>query len=303
MAQELVTMAEREWIKNSAVVQMGSKIKYPVMDIDKVAERIMTERKGSGMTPWVEIQPISEDMHKSPNRMATFQKDPKTGVLYGIPIAEDDFGNIRWQKIQLHDHLSLNLDKRDDARIWAAVRFHPEIQGSPWQSDTPYYKIYDPVEEAKIEINEVEQIKLAFNRVDKLLEDPKSMVHFVRYLGEDLMENANYRIVRGRLLASARNHPMEFNKRWDSRARSYAEHFYSAKALGIISSEADRGFLFKGISLGLSENEAIKFLSEDSGTMNSIVTELSDKDKVVKSVSDTINETVKSKETVEEDFN
>ena len=81
MARELVTYHERLWIRDNAVIQMGSKIKYDVMDVDKVAERISKERKSEGMTPWVEIQPISEDMHKSPNRVATFQKDPKTGNI------------------------------------------------------------------------------------------------------------------------------------------------------------------------------------------------------------------------------
>lgn len=302
MAQELVSIEERMWIAGHAVQQMGSKITYPVMDVDKVVERIMSKRKEEAMTPWVEIQPVSEDLHKTPNRVATFQKDPKTGVLYGIAISQDDFGNIKWQKIQLHDHLSLNLDNRNDARIWAAIRFHPDIEGSPWQNDSPYYKIYDPVEEARKEINEVEQIKIAFDRVDKLLGDPKSMVHFVRYLGEDLMENSNYRIVRGKLLSAARNHPVDFNHRWDSRARSYAEHFHSARVLGIITSEADRGYMFKGIPLGLSENEAIKYLSADAQVMNSIVTELSDKDILVKTVASTIRETVSAAKTGDDEF-
>jgi len=293
MARELVTYHERLWIRDNAVIQMGSKIKYDVMDVDKVAERISKERKSEGMTPWVEIQPISEDMHKSPNRVATFQKDPKTGVLYGIAIDQDEFGNIRWQKIQLHDHLSLNLDKRDDSRIWAAIRFHPDIQGSPWQKQAPYYKIYDPVEEARKEISEVEQVRTAFLRVEKLLDNPKSMVHFARFLGEDLMENANHRIVKGRLLAAARNHPFDFNQKWESKARSHAEHYFSAKSLGIIESYADRGLIFRGIALGFSDQEAIKFLSNDSSVMNSVVSELEEKDVVVQSVAKTVGDVEK----------
>lgn len=284
----LVTEADRRWIAENAVKKMGSKILYDVMDVDVVADKIMEERKLQAMTPWVEIQPISEDMHKIPNRLATFQKDPLTGVLLGIAIDQDDFGNIKWQKIQLHDHLSLNLDNRNDARIWAVVRFHPDVQGSPWQVQNPYYKIYDPVEEARVENYEIDQMEIAFDHVRKILDDPKSMVHFSRYLGMELRDNSNFEIVRGNLLRFAKNYPVDFNRRWESKTRSYGEYFESARALGIIINEADRGFLYKGISLGLSRADAIKYLSQDSAVMNGISNELAEQDSVVKAVASTV---------------
>lgn len=290
MTKQLVTLEERRWIAKNAIQEMGSKIKYSVIDIDKVVIKIMEERKTESMTPYVEIQPISEDLHKTPNRVATFQKDPITGVLYGIAIDQDAFGNIKWQKIQLHDHLSLNLDKRDDARVWAIIRFHPDIKGSPFQNQNPYYKIYDPIEEARVERGEIESMKLAFDRVDKILDDPKSMVNFCRYLGVELRENANYEIVRGKLLKEAKNHPVDFNKKWDSKNRSHGEFFESARAVGIIINEADRGFMYKGVSLGLSRSDAIKYLSQDSTIMSSISNELSEKDIVIKNVSKTIKQ-------------
>ena len=293
MGKLLVTMEERRWISTNAIQEMGSKIKYSVMDVDKVAAKIMAERKKELMTPWVEIQPVSEDLHKTPNRVATFQKDPITGVLYGIAIEQDNFGNIKWQKVQLHDHLSLNLDKRDDARVWAVIRFHPDIQGSPFQNQKPYYKIYDPIEEARIEKGEIESMKLAFDRVDKILPDPKSMVNFCRYLGVELRENANFEIVRGLLLKQARNYPLDFNKKWENKSRSHGEFFESARALGIVINEADRGFMYKGVSLGLSPADAIKFLSTDTTMMTAISNELVNKDIVIKNVSRTVKEAIK----------
>ncbi len=286
-------MEERRWIASHAIREMGSKIKYDVMDVDKVARRIMDERKKELMTPWVEIQPVSEDLHKTPNRVATFQKDPITGVLYGIAIEQDNFGNIKWQKVQLHDHLSLNLDKRDDARVWAVIRFHPDIKGSPFQNQKPYYKIYDPIEEARVEKGEIESMKLAFDRVDKILPDPKSMVNFCRYLGVELRDNANFEIVRGFLLKQARNHPLDFNRKWENKSRSYGEFFESARALGIVINEADRGFMYKGVSLGLSSADAIKFLSTDTTMMTAISNELVNKDIVIKNVSRTVKEAIK----------
>lgn len=301
--KKTVTIEERQWIAKHAVKKMGSTIQYDVMDVEKVVDKIMNDRKNEAMTPWVEIQPISEDMHKMPNKMPTFQKDPITGVHYGIAIGETDYGNPRWQKIQLHDHMSLNLDNRNDARIWSVLRFHPQIQGSPWQDDNPYYKIYDPVEEARIERSEIDAIKMAWDRVDKILDDPKAMVNFARFMGNELQENANYEIVRSLLLSSAKNNPYEFNKNWESKTRAFAEFFQSARALGIIMNEPDRGFLYKGISLGLSEQEAVKYLTQDNNVMTGISNELAEKDLVIKSVAKSMREEkVGSKENVTEDF-
>ena len=143
-------MAERQWIAKYAVIEMGDAIKTKVMNVDKVVERIVAMRAKNNMSPYVEIQPISPDMHKMPNKLATWQKDPITGVYYGIATGQDDFGNIRWQKIQLNDHLSLNMDRTNDAKIWTVLRFHPELLGSPWAKDSPYYKVYDPTEAAGV---------------------------------------------------------------------------------------------------------------------------------------------------------
>lgn len=286
MARKLITLEERQWLAKNAVKMMGKNVQYPVLDIDKAVDRITKQRASHAMSPWVEIQPISEDMHKVPNRVATFQKDPITGVYYGIALDQDEFGNIRWQKLQLHDNISLNLDKRDDAKIWAVLRFHPDIQGSPWQVQNPYYKIFDPIDEAREEGKEIELMKKAFDRVDILVENPKNMVFFARYLGEELMENSNFELVRGALLRYAKKSPFEFNKKWENRLRSFGEHFESAKALGIITNDADRGFMFRNIALGINPEEAIRTLSQDSNIMNSINNDLAEQDKIVMRIKD-----------------
>lgn len=281
MARKLITLEERQWLAKNAVKMMGKAVQYPVLDIDKAVERINEQRKSQSMSPWIEIQPISEDMHKAPNRVATFQKDPITGVYYGIVLDQDEFGNLRWQKLQLHDNISLNMDRREDAKIWAVLRFHPDIQGSPWEVQNPYYKIFDPIDEARSEGKEIEYMKKAFDRVDILLDNPKNMVFFARYLGEELVENSNFELVRGALLRYAKKEPFEFNKKWENRLRSFGEHFESARALGIITNDADRGFMFRNIGLGINPDEAIKMMSQDSNIMTAINNELAEKDQVI----------------------
>lgn len=289
MKKVLVTEAERRKIGKEAVIEMGSKVTSKVMDIDKVVNWIRTERKNKNLSPYVEIHPISEDQFKNPHKQATFQKDPITGVLYGIALSSDDFGNIKWQKIQINDMLSLNLDNDNDAKIWAVMRFNPDVMGSPFQRENPYFKIYDPVDEAIAEQNEIDEMQKAFERVSQVVKDPKRMVQFARYLGEELHDNTNYDIVKGALLRKARHNSALFNKRWESRARSFAEHFYSAVALGVITEDANQGYQYENISLGVSKQDAIKFLAKDKSVLTSISAALEEKDLAVKGVSATVN--------------
>jgi hypothetical protein len=288
MKKVLVTEAERRKIAAEATIMMGSKVTQKVIDINTVVKWIREERKNKNLSPYVEIQPISEDQLKNRSKTATFQKDPLTGVLYGIAISSDDFGNIRWQKIQVGDMLSLNLDNDNDAKIWSVLRFDPDIQGSPFQKENPYFKVYDPVDDALAEQAEIAAMQKAFERVAMLIKDPKRMVQFARYMGEELMDNTNYDIVYGALLKKARHQSALFNQRWESRARSYAEHFYSALALGIITESADGGFMFGNLPLGLSKADAIKFLSKDRVVMDSLSDELDRRDNAVQGVASTI---------------
>lgn len=282
--KQLVTLSERQWIADNAVRQLGSVITFPVLDVNKAIKRIQEDRAKENLSPYVEIQPISVDMHKVPNKIATFQKDPVTSVLYGIALNQDDFGNIRWQKIQLHDSMSLNLDKINDAKIWCVIRFHPELQGSPWEADNPYYKVYDPTDQALAEMGQIAEMRKAFGRVEMIGDKPRDMVLFARFLGEELMDNSNENIVIGTLFRYAKDSPIEFNRKWDSKIRSFGERFYSGVAVGVITQDADRGYMFRHISLGGSVEEAISFLSKDSNIMGSLNNDLDEKDILLKRI-------------------
>jgi hypothetical protein len=281
MKKELVPIEERRWIAENAVLEMGTVIKYKIMDLDKVVARMKDQREARNLTDFVTVLPLSPDMYKAPNRSMTFQKDPLTGVLYGLAIKQDQFGNIQWQKIQLSDSLPLDLTKSNDAKLWAVLRFSSDIEGSPFEGDRAYYKVFDPVEVAKEERSEVEMMKECFDRITSFQDNPKEMVLFTRFLGEDVNETSNYDVVMGQLLKKAKNYPAVFKKRWESKARSYGEKFFSAKALGIISTDADHGFTYNNIPLGVSEEDVIRFLAKDRNILNAINNELDEKDTVI----------------------
>jgi len=280
-AKLLVSLDERKLIQSEMSLEYGTKVKLRVIDLDKVVRKIKEERARFSLTPYIEIKPISPDMHKVPSRTGTFQKDPVTGIYYGIAIGQDEFGNVKWQKIQIGDNLSLNLDNNDDAKIWAVIRFNPDIKGSPFQVQNPYYEVYDPVDVARQEMGEVRSMQKAFSRVDMIQDKPIDMVMFARYLGEEIRDNATIDIVYNTLLRQARNYPVEFNKKWESKNRSYGERFASARVLQIITQDVDRGYVFKNIPLGQTEDESIRFLSKDATIMSSINNAINEQDELI----------------------
>ena len=284
MKKELVPIEERRWIAEHAFLEMGSVVKHKIMDVNKMVARMREQREARNLTDYIQIIPISPDAYKVPNKTMTFQKDPITGVLYGLAIDQDAFGNIRWQKIQLNDSLPLDLTKINDAKLWAVLRFSSDIEGSPFQAEIPYYKVLDPVEIAVAERQEIDLMKECFDRINSFQDNAKEMVLFSRYLGDDVTDSSNYDIVMGLLLKKAKNYPAVFKKRWESKARTFAEKFYTAKALGIIADEAERGFLFNNISIGLSEEDAIRFLSKDRNVLSAINNAIDEKDIVVRNV-------------------
>ena len=291
----LVSMAERQEIKASMSKQVGTNVIYTVIDLEKVVKKIQAERKDRNLSPFIEIQPVKEDMFKMPMRLNTFQKDPNTGVLYGIVAGIDQHGNIKWQKIQLNDNLTLNLNNVNDAKIWAVIRFHPDIKNSPFQNDNPYYQIYDPVDSALENSERIEKMKEAFSLVDKLLEEPLQMVMFARYLGAELHEQSNYQIVKDELQTRAEGSPGIFIEKYKSRLRKFEEIFSSAEALAIITENPNSGYMYGNLPLGLTKEEAVAAIQKDGNVTTSILTEIERKDETAKVVSITTPKKVSAK--------
>jgi hypothetical protein len=281
MSKLLVDMAERKWIAENATKEVGSQVKFRVIDLDKIIPKMQQQRREQSLPPFVIIQPISVDQHKVPNRMPTFQKDPVTGVFYGILIGVDTFGNPKWQRPVIQDGLSLDMENVNDVKMWSVLRFHPDIEGSPFQSSNPLYKVWDPAQEAKASINKNIAMKEAFELVDLIKDKPRDLVNFARFLGEDIHESSNYEIVYGLVLKVAAQDPYTFNRKFNSKLRGYAERFYSAVALGLVSNEPDLGYTFDHISLGLSDEDAIQKLTEDPRLMKSLSMKVIESDSVV----------------------
>ena len=62
--EELVSLAEREYLAEHCVKKMGKDITIDVLDIDKATEYMRSLRLKNGAAPYVVIKPIFENQYK-----------------------------------------------------------------------------------------------------------------------------------------------------------------------------------------------------------------------------------------------
>lgn len=291
----LVSIEERKWIEENAVLIMGETVKYKVIDIQKAASRVLQKRKEENKGMIIIVKPIVDNRYKEISFTRTYFQDPMTGVYYGIPTNVDSYGNVRWSKIMLTQNNTYNLNRRNDLLLWTIVRFCAEVKDSPWQISTPIFEVIDPEASAVKGISEVKFLKAAFEAIGKIETEPISLLYLARYLGENVNEDTSYNRIYNSILTMARNNPAYFMEKFNNQQRGYYEFVESAIQTQIIESKSDGSYSYKDISLGMSKDEVVKYVTKDSNIRNSILSELKERDISAKSIQDSYSE-IKGKE-------
>lgn len=291
--KSLISIEERKWIAANATVLLGPErgIKYPVVDLKKLTENLKQEIVRKKLAQFVDIIPIKENPYKNIDKSMTFEKDPETGVYYGIATGLDNFGNIKWQKINVRDQMRLILTREADLQVWAIIRFWSEIQGSPFQKSLVYFKVYDPIDAANSEMEEMEALEEAFEHISSIKSKPRKMLDLVRYLGAgNVFEGINSKILNGYLIKEARTNPFAFNEKWKEKDRGYAELLASAVSFTIIRKDPEGGYFYNNVPLGISEEETIRFLKTDSNISQAIRQTLDEQDIFAKALDQELTE-------------
>lgn len=236
--------------------------KIKLADLEKFHEAYVAERKKNGMGMVIELKAVRIEKHKELRKTISFVKDPMTSIHFGVPIGLHPDKNIKWQKIILGEYNSFNLKIPDEAFRWYIVRIHPEVNGSPFQSSEILWDIYDADIEAKKETAKALKVASAINKAVKMKKE--EILPFHRYLSLALPPDPTPKKIKADLLIYAQNNSADFLEKFDSNDRKMWELYHSAKNLGIISYDIEKGFTYKGTFLGNSNLEVIRFFEEQS---------------------------------------
>lgn len=283
---ETITKEERKYIHDNCIWTHKSPAGFKIVDIAKAAEYTRTRIEHRGESNIKELVPIHPHKYKTPNYGFTVAKDKEFGVLYGLYTKDDDKGNPLYQRIGISDGKTLNLDQESDLRIWTVLRMWSKIEGSPYESIEPAFRLYDEVSEATQELYFIEQMNKAMTRANEIIEDPGKIVNFLRHCGENLSLAANMKIIKAKLMTKARMYPIEFNKNWADDNRVYSELFESGLNSTVIEHHLDSGYKYGDIGLGLSKEEAMLYMKEHEDVFSSIKYRVEEADTVLKKISD-----------------
>lgn len=271
--ESLVTRKER---LNMPFVEYGDKVKVRVVDFDKVIAAIIADRDKKGLSMIIELKAIKIDKHKELADTISWSKDHTTAIYYGIPFGFHIDGNVKWRKILLQEFNSFNLRNPDEAKQWIVIRMHPHIKGSPFQAADPIFEIFDADVEASKTSNRAMLVSNAINKAYKMKKN--EILNFHRYLNLPSPFEITPSRIKSDIVTFAMENPEEFMARYDAENRKIYEVFSSAKALGIISYDLEKGFIYKGTFLGFTDFEVIRFLEEDTITLNGLHTRVKELD-------------------------
>lgn len=274
----------------------GENIKVKVVDFEAYSKILIAERERKGMSMVIELRALRVDKHKELKDTISWSKDPTTAIYYGIPFGLHPDGNVKWRKILLQEFNSFDLRRPDEAQQWIVCMMHSHIKGTPFESSDPLFYIYDADVEAGMESRKALVRSSAINKAYKIKKE--EMLNFHRYLGINTPQEITPQRIKGDIIVFADQNPEEFLRKMEDPNRKLQELFNAGQALGAITHDLDKGFVFRGTFLGFTDLEVIRFLQEDTITLNAInsrVNELdNDKMKFEKADKEEVKEEVKA---------
>jgi hypothetical protein len=280
-----VILQERKDIAANECIEMGDKIKFKVMDVEKVGNRLRNERLEQGLSLIVEVKPIRIVKHKELSDSISYEKDPITGVLYGIPDSLYPDGNIKWQRIPMGEYMILNLERIQDLKWWTVIRMSAKVQGTPFAYEPKWY-FFDPDIEAEKQISKQGLIRKAFNIVDAI--NDKDLAAVTRYLTITMPHAPTARILRSVISQKALDDSEWFLGQMENKKKSVISLFRNAEQLGVIIFLSEKGYHVKRNSgtfyLGISDIEAIQYLESNPDVAQTIRAEIKLRDDITKSI-------------------
>lgn len=271
--QRLVSENERLTILPEEVIFSQSPSKIKILDVDKTAKRLKQERKDKGLSMYIYINPLREDRFKNTIQKFSYTKDNETGVHYGICTGFHPDGNPMWQRIEIQEHTTLNLEQEFDCKLWAVIRMSSFVKGSPFATeDTMKYYVLDPEAQAREVVEKASVMSLAIRKAEKLV--GHDLVRFGRFLQLFFEPNTTEFIVKSKVIEYAMQDPILFNAKHDIPDRSLREAFYSGLALDVIRHDIGKGHFFNTIPMGPNEETVVQYLKVNAETAANLMKEI-----------------------------
>lgn len=210
------------------------------------------------------IKPTREWIERTPSSTFHCSRDPKTGIFYGIPVAKNTDGSVRFRKMTIIGHRHFNLDNIQDAVDFYIFKHAPFMKDTPCPA--PGFKPTFYIEDAEAESEmKLDKKKMAMNLNAQIFNMSEIEVrHWGILYGIDPLHNTP-EMIKLQLLESAEINPAAMKERFENKERT-AMHTLLKRAMriGVVTYAMDKGYLFKnGITMGNNETAAVDKMMMD----------------------------------------
>lgn len=208
----------------------------------------------------IEVIPLKERKGFENNVKFRRLKDRATQCWIGIPEGIDDTTKkITYQLITVIGRRVYDLSNEKDRKEWICIKYSPYLQGSPNQdrNGPPVFKVYDKEKQAIENLQKTRLKRQAAVVADGLVgEDLEDMLRAcgigIIGLSESMKQYA--------IIQFAEESPDVFLKHWESPMRQEAFILKQALEFDLVQNDANIGFIYRTLHLGLTEQEAVIYL-------------------------------------------
>lgn len=218
----------------------------------------------------VELVPMKR-VKRHDNILRTYASlDPDHDFFYGIPNGVDrKTGAVRWQAVLVGDFLTINLAKPEERKRWIVLKNSAFVAGSPNLIGKPKYKVYDKEAEANKYIAERVPKRNAVVRAEALF--GSDLIEIGRNLGF-AVDHMSQTQLHAEVIKSAEENYKRFNEVFDSPLRVQTSVLNRAIATGVVHTDPITGYMYGGMTLGITEGNAIEYLKVNMNICQTIDT-------------------------------
>lgn len=198
---------------------------------------------------------------------------PDTGAWFGIPDRIGEDGKFVFKKIRMTGSRDFNLKNKMERAEFIMLKYYPGTIDSPWPAGKPRYRIYDPLAEARKEIEKHSARRKAASVVDDLIDNKErlnDLIGFSRVFGFK-PEHEDILIIKKLMLDKAEKDPTGFLSKWENKQLCNTEiAIKRGIATALIKNVPGKGWMFNAITIGSSEQIMTSYFLENTDAMHQL---------------------------------
>lgn len=196
--------------------------------------------------------------------------DRVTGLTWGVPLSVDhETKEIKHQQFRVEGSVILDLSVKSQAILAAMIKNSTFCEGSPNLIGTPVYKVLDKEKQAEANVKNITYRRKAEDIIFNLKED--GLIEMALNIGVNVSANKKLSMLTAEIHRVMNLDPEKFVKIYENPNRVFTSIFNRGRHNNIITHDVAVGdFKYNGLTLGHSQEMAVKYLMDNDNIATTI---------------------------------